>query len=97
MWSSPQYYGNRLRRRRTRLGDRWHLDEDLISINGTIYYLRRAVDEHGAELDILVRQRRNALATRKFFRKLLRGRRCVPRVIVTDGVEQLSPEQRRVE
>ena len=35
-------------------------------------------------LDILVQSRRNALAAKRFFRKLLKGLRYVPRVIVTD-------------
>ena len=35
-------------------------------------------------LDVLVQSRRNALAAKKFFRKLLKGLRYVPRVIVTD-------------
>ena len=35
-------------------------------------------------LDILVQSRRNAVAAKRFFRKLLTGLRYVPRVIVTD-------------
>ena len=35
-------------------------------------------------LDILVQPRRNRQAARKFFRKLLKGQRYAPRVIVTD-------------
>ena len=35
-------------------------------------------------LDILVQSRRNRQAARKFFRKLLKGQRTAPRVIVTD-------------
>ena len=48
------------------------------------YYLWRAVDQHGNVLDILVQSRRNAVAAKRFFRKLLKGLRYVPRVIVTD-------------
>jgi len=51
-------------------GDKWHLDEVFIRINGTIHDLWRAVDQHGIVLDVLVRSRRNALAAKKFFRKL---------------------------
>jgi putative transposase len=36
-----QVYANRLRRRRARPGDKWHLDEVFIRINGTIHYLWR--------------------------------------------------------
>src|SRR4051794_13010440 len=42
-----QTYANALRRRRARPGDKWHLDEVFIKINGTSHYLWRAVDQHG--------------------------------------------------
>jgi putative transposase len=79
-----QAYANALRRRRPRPGDKWHLDEVFIRINGVQHYLWRAVDQHGNVLDILVLSRRNAKAAKKFFRKLLKGLRYVPRVIITD-------------
>ena len=41
-------------------GDKWHLDEVFVKINGTTHYLWRAVDQHGNVLDILVQSRRNA-------------------------------------
>jgi putative transposase len=66
-------------------GDKWHLDEVFIQINGTIHNLRRAVDQHGNVLDVLVQSRRNANVAKKFFRGLLKGLRYVPRVLVTDG------------
>ena len=46
-----QQYANQLRRRRVRPGDKWHLDEVFIAINGKIHYLWRAVDQHGNVLD----------------------------------------------
>jgi putative transposase len=55
-----------------------------ITINGTIYYLWRAVDQHGNVLDILVTSCRDAKAATRFFRKLLKGLEYVPRVLVTD-------------
>ena len=55
-----------------------------MTINGTTHYLWRAVDQHGNVLDILVQSRRNAVAAKRFFRKLLKGLRYVPRVIVSD-------------
>jgi len=77
-------YAAQLRRRRPRPGDKWHFDEVFVKINGTTHYLWRAVDQHGNVLDILVQSRRNAVAAKRFFRKLLKGLRYVPRVIVTD-------------
>jgi len=79
-----QAYANQLRRRRPRPGDTWHLDEVFVGINGRLRYLWRAVDQHGNVLDVLVQSRRNAVAAKRFFRKLLKGLRYVPRVLVTD-------------
>jgi putative transposase len=53
-------------------------------INGERGWLWRAVDDAGEVLDILVQRRRNALAAKRFFRKLLKGLRMVPCAIVTD-------------
>ena len=49
-----QAYANGLRRRRPRSGDKWHLDEVLVKINGQRRYLWPAVDPHGNVLDVLV-------------------------------------------
>ena len=48
-------YACRLRRRRKRPADTWHLDEVFLTINGRRQYLWRAVDQDGNVLDILVR------------------------------------------
>ena len=91
-----QTYANALRRRRARPGDKWHLDEVFITIQGTIHYLWRAVDQHGTVLDILVQPRRNAKAAKRFFRKLLKGLESVPRVVVTDKLASYGAAQREV-
>jgi len=62
-----QTYANGLRRRRPRPGDKWHLDEVFIKINGKTHYLWRAVDQDGTVLDILVTSRRDAKAAIRFF------------------------------
>jgi putative transposase len=49
-----QTYADGLCRRRPRPGDKWHLDEVFIKINGKTHYLWRAVDRDGVVLDILV-------------------------------------------
>ena len=79
-----QGYANTLRRRRVRPGDKWHLDEVFISINGRQHYLWRAVDQDGHVLDILVQARRDKRAAVKFLRKPLKGLAYVPRVLITD-------------
>ena len=78
-----QTYANGLRRRSPRPGDQWHLDEVFLKINGRLHYLWRAVDQDGDVLDILAQRRRDKKAAKKFFRKLLKGLRYVPRVIIT--------------
>ena len=65
-------YAKRIRARRGKLGDTWHLDEVFIKIGGRLQYLWRAVDQDGSVLDILVQPRRNKRAATRFFKKLLR-------------------------
>ena len=50
---------DRLKRRRAQPGDKWHLDEVFLTINGRRHYLWRAVDQDDNVLDILVQSRRN--------------------------------------
>jgi putative transposase len=91
-----QAYANALRRRRARPGDKWHLDEVFITINGKTHYLWRAVDQDGNVLDILVTSRRDAKAATRFFRKLLTGLVYVPRVLVTDKLASYGVARRRL-
>jgi len=79
-----QTFAKRIRHRRGQLGDTWHLDELLVSIRGERHYLWRAVDQDGEVLDILVQKSRDQYAAQHFFRKLLRGLRYVPCLLVTD-------------
>ena len=64
-----QTFANELRRRRPRPGDKWHLDEVFIRVNGRVHYLWRAVDQEGEALDILVQSRRDKKAAMKFTRR----------------------------
>ena len=48
-------FANRIRRRAPRRGDKWHLDEVVISIAGKKHWLWRAVDQDGFVLDVLSR------------------------------------------
>ena len=91
-----QTYANRLRHRRARPGDKWHLDEVFLRINGKRHYLWRAVDQEGNVLDILVQSRRNKSAAKKFFRKLVRGCGYVPRVLITDKLGSYGAAKREV-
>jgi putative transposase len=91
-----QTYANGLRRRSPRPGDRWHLDEVFLKINGQLHYLWRAVDQDGDVLDILVQSRRDKKAAKNFFRKLLKGLRYAPRVIITDKLKSYSAAKAEV-
>src|SRR5258705_538302 len=82
-----QTYANGLRHKSPRPGDRWHLDEVFLKINGRLHYLWRAVDQDGDVLDILVQSRRDKKAAKKFFRKLLKQLRYVPSLIITDKLK----------
>src|ERR671933_137314 len=79
-------FAAKLRKRRPRPGDTWHMDEVYLRINGELFHLWRAVDQHGVVLDILVQERRNATAAKRFFKRLLAGLKYKPRRIVTDGL-----------
>lgn len=61
-----QDFANELRRRQPSRGDKWHLDEMVITMKGKQHYLWRAVDQEGYALDILVQSRRNTKAARRF-------------------------------
>jgi putative transposase len=89
-------FANALKRRRPRPGDKWHLDEVFLRIGGKQHYPWRAVDQHGTVLDILVQSRRNAKAAKRFFKKLLKGLRYVPRVIVTDKLRSYGAAKRKI-
>lgn len=54
-----------------------------VNLRGEPWLLWRAVDEHGAALDILLQKRRDKAAAKRFFQRVLRS--CsTPRKIVTD-------------
>jgi putative transposase len=89
-------FARKLRRRRPKPGDTWHMDEVFLRINGELHYLWRTVDQHGVVLDILVQDRRTASAAKWFFRRLLAGLRYKPRRIVTDGLRSCGVAHREI-
>ena len=89
-------YARRLRRRRGRLGDTWHLDEVFVTIQGRQQYLWRAVDEDGDVLDLLVQSHRNRRAAVRFFRKLLKTQGRIPRRLITDQLRSYAAACRTV-
>ncbi|MEZ3183128.1 IS6 family transposase [Streptomyces pimonensis] len=91
-----QTYVGALRRRQPRPGDTWHLDEVFIKTNDEQKYLWRAADRDGNVLDILVHNRRDKAAAQRFFRRLLKKTRTVPRVIVTDKFRSYGAAHREI-
>jgi putative transposase len=87
-------YARKLKRRQGRLGDKWHLDEVFVTIQGKRQYLWRAVDQDGDVIDILVQTRRNRRAAERFFRKLLKGQEAEPTWLVTDKLRSYGAAHR---
>jgi transposase-like protein len=77
-------YAARIRCRRPRSSDRWHLDEVFIRIGGKTHYLWRAVDDEGEVLNNIVQPRRDRRAAHKLMRRLLKRQGHLPDAIVTD-------------
>jgi transposase, IS6 family len=52
-------------------GDRWFVDETYVKVAGRWVYLYRAIDQYGQVIDVLVSQKRDLAATRRFFTRAL--------------------------
>ncbi|MGF6666208.1 transposase-like protein [Paraburkholderia atlantica] len=52
-------FAHRVKAARRKPGRTWHLDEVFVTLRGEPYLLWRAVDQHGAELDILLQKHRD--------------------------------------
>ena len=88
-------FAHRVKAARRKPGSTWHLDELFVMLRGEPYVLWRAVDEHGAELDILLQKRRDTSAAERFFRRVLRS--CpTPRKIVTDQLRSYPAAKSRI-
>lgn len=91
-----QAFANRIRRRLPAAGDKWHLDEVVLTIAGVKHWLWRAVDQTGTVLDILVQNRRDAHAAKCLLRKLLKRQCRAPRVMITDKLASYAAAKRAV-
>ncbi|OJF89638.1 IS6 family transposase [Pararhizobium antarcticum] len=92
-----RHFANDIRRRAAgRLGDKWHLDEVVISIGGGKHWLWRAVDQDGFVLDVLVQSRRNTKAAKRLVRKLLKAQWHAPRVMITDKLRSYGAAKRNI-
>ena len=52
-------------------GNRWFVDETYLKVSGQWRYLYRAVDQFGQVIDVMLSERRDAQAARRFFERAL--------------------------
>ena len=83
-------FAHRAKGARRKPGSTWHLDEMFVTLRGEPYLLWRAVDQHGAELDILLQKRRDKAAAKRFFKRVLAACPEAPRKIITDQLRSYS-------
>lgn len=91
-----EVFARRIRQRAPQRGDKWHLDEVVITIAGRKHWLWRAVDQQGFVLDALVQSRRNTKAARRLLRKLLKKQGRAPRVMITDKLRSYGAAKRNI-
>jgi putative transposase len=89
-------FSDRIRQRAPARGDKWHLDEVVVSIAGEQHWLWRAVDQNGFVLDVLVQRRRDTLAAQRLMRKLLKSAAAPPRVMITDKLRSYGVARARM-
>jgi putative transposase len=89
-------FARNLRRLRPRPTSKWHLDEMVVSIQGTRMYLWRAVDSEGEVLDLLVQSKRNTAAALRLMRKLLKKQGFAPDELVTDKLGSYGAARREL-
>lgn len=73
---------DRIRQRAPARGDKWHLDQALISIVGKRWLLARC---RGFVLAVLIQRRRDSRAEQRLMKKLLKSAGTPPRVMITDS------------
>jgi putative transposase len=87
---------NGIRQRRPQGGDKWHLDEMVVTIVGKKHYLWRAVDQDGFVLEALVQSRRDKKAAKRLLRKLLKKQSRAPHVMVTDKLKSYAAAKKEI-
>ncbi len=88
-------FADQLRKRETRAGRTWHLDEMAVRVGGQLQWLWRAVDEHGQTLDVFIQARRDTEAAERFVRRLLAVSDSVPPDRITTDKLGSSTRRRR--
>jgi putative transposase len=89
-------YTRRLKRKHRGYGDTFYIDEVFVKINGKQHYLWRAVDQDGEVVDVYLQAKRDGVAAKRFFRRLLRLHGGEPRKIVTDKLRSYGVAHREL-
>src|ERR1700736_4131733 len=66
------------------------------SLRRETHYPWRAVDQDGNVLDILVQSQRKAKAATRFFKRLLKGLRYAPRVMISDKLASYGAARKQM-
>ena len=67
-----------------------------IQINDKQHYLWRAVDQDGEVVDVYLQAKRDGVAAKRFFKRLLRSHGSEPRKIVTDKLRSYGVAHREL-
>ena len=89
-------YTRRLKRKHRGYGDTFYIDEVFVKINGKQHYLWRAVDQDGEVVDVYLQAKRDGVAAKRFFKRLLRSHGGEPRKIVTDKLRSYPVAHREI-
>jgi putative transposase len=79
----PQYV-KRLKQKHHGYGDTFYINEVFVKFQGQQKYLWCTVDQDGEVVDVYLKSRRDAVAAKRFFKRLLRNHGNEPRKIVTN-------------
>ena len=89
-------YVKRLKRRHQGFVDTYFIDEVFVKIQGRQQYLWRAVDQDGEVVDVFLQARRDGVAAKRFFKRLLKNHHGEPRKIVTDKLRSYDVAHREL-
>jgi IS6 family transposase len=66
------------------VGDRWQVDETYVKVAGCWRYVYRAIDQFGQVIDVLIAERRDAKAARRFFDQAISATKVIAVEVTTD-------------
>ncbi len=67
-----------------------------MKIDGKQQYLWRAVDQDGEIIDVFLQARRDGVAAKRFFKRLIKNHPAEPRKIITDKLRSYGVAQREL-